>query len=97
MNPFGDGVRRCKRCQAEISGGVETCPSCSYRPKSKGLRVAMVFYFLVIVSMVGMMLLPPLARIFVPIAGVSFLLALVVFVVAFMATPHRFGRLFLRF
>jgi hypothetical protein len=96
MNPFGEGVRRCKRCRAEISGGVETCPSCNYHPKSKGLRVAMGFYLLVVLSMMGVIVLPPLGRIFVPIAGVSFLLALVVLFIAFTATPHRFGRLFLR-
>lgn len=43
----------------------------------------------------AMMILPSLGHILVPLAGISFLLSVVVFFLSFLATPYRLGSLFL--
>lgn len=96
MSLFGDARRRCKRCHNEIERGAETCPRCHYSPKEKGLRVALVLLLLMVLVVTAMMIVPQAGSILIPIAGASFLLAVVVLVLSFAATPHRLGRLFLR-
>lgn len=93
---LGERTQRCKRCQTEIEGGPDTCPACQYNPKSKGLRVSMALYLVVVLTVMAMMFVPRIGALLIPVAAVSFVLALVILLVSFAATPHRFGRLFLR-
>lgn len=94
--PFRDVDRHCKRCEYELDGGEDICPRCQFSPREKGLRVALVLLMTVAVSMTITLLAPTIGPVLVYLAVVSFLLSLVVFFVSFLATPHRFGSLFLR-
>ncbi|MEF8899922.1 MAG: hypothetical protein V5A25_01675 [Halovenus sp.] len=85
----------CHRCGYELQRGDDTCPKCQFRPKETGLRIAMSFLFMVVVFMTATMIMP--SRLFVMLAGISFLLTLAMFVLSFVARPYRFGALFVRF
>jgi hypothetical protein len=50
----------------------------------------------VVLGVSVMMVLPSVGRYLVPVVAVSFLLSVLAFVVSFVATPYRFGSLFLR-
>lgn len=97
MSSIIGGGQECKRCGHDVESGRDTCPNCHFNPKSKGLRVALALLMAVIVLMTAVLLLPFLSLLFVQLAGVAFVLALLVFVVSFMSTPYRFGSLFLWF
>ena len=95
MGFFGEGLPHCKRCGREIGGDEQVCPHCRFNPRDKGLQVSL-WLFVVVVSLIILMMLfpvygPPLIR----IAAVAFALTILSFFVAFLATPYRFGRLFL--
>lgn len=96
MSVFGDDVRHCKRCEYELDGGETTCPRCQFSPREKGLRIVLGLLIVVTLSVTAMMIVPIIGPLLVRIAGLSFLLALLVFLFSFLATPHRFGSLFLR-
>jgi len=95
MSPIGGGAPNCKRCGHEVESGRDSCPNCYFNPKSKGLRVALLLLLCVIVLMTAVVLLPVLSLLFVRLAGVAFALSMLVFAVSFVATPYRFGSLFL--
>ncbi len=97
MSSLIGGAQNCKRCGHEVESGSDTCSSCYFNPKSKGLRVALALLMAVIVLMTAVLLLPFLSLLFVRLAGVAFGLALLVFVISFISTPYRFGSLFLWF
>lgn len=97
MIPTSGDHTYCKRCGFDLEPGKETCPECHYNPKEKGLRVSMGFLMVVVVAMTITMMVPRFGPVLVVIAGLSFLLSFVTFFVSFVATPHRLGRLFLRF
>lgn len=96
MVPGSDETPYCKRCDYELSNGGDTCPKCQFSPRNRGLRVALGLLLVVVVSVSVMMVLPGIGRYLIPVAGLSFLLSILVFVVSFLATPYRFGSLFLR-
>jgi predicted nucleic acid-binding Zn ribbon protein len=96
--PNRSTYRYCKRCGHELDGGEEFCPSCRYNPRERGLRVVMGLILVAAVSMM-VLTLPPIpipipGRLLVLLAGLCFLLALVVLALSYVATPHRLGRLF---
>lgn len=86
----------CKRCEFELDGSEDTCPRCQFSPREKGLRVAMMFLMIVVVLMTITMMIPQYGLWLVRFAVISFFLTIVTFLVSFMATPSRFGSLFLR-
>jgi predicted nucleic acid-binding Zn ribbon protein len=85
----------CHRCGHGLERGDVTCSNCGFRPKEKGLRIAMSFLFLVVLSMTATMIVP--SPLFVLLAAISFLLTICMFVLSFVARPYRFGSLFVRF
>ncbi|SDQ55959.1 hypothetical protein [Natronobacterium texcoconense] len=101
MRPFDGGVPYCKRCGYELEGGEEGCPHCGFNPRQMGLRVSMVLLLIVVGSMTVVMITTPVWPAFGPylvgITAISFGLAVVTFVVSFLATPSRLGSLFARF
>jgi len=86
----------CKRCGFELDGSEDTCPRCQFSPREKGLRVAMGFLLLMVILMTITMIVPQYGLWLVRFAAILFLLTLVTFFVSFLATPSRFGSLFLR-
>lgn len=88
------GGQECKRCGHDVESGRDTCPSCHFNPKSKGLKVALTLLLAVIVLMTAVLLLPFLSLLFVRLAALAFVLSLLVFAVSFASTPYRFGSLF---
>lgn len=95
MIPFTDGLPHCKRCGYEVESGRDTCPRCQFSPRLKGLRVALALLMGVVGLMTAVVLLPVLSLLFVQLAGVAFLLALLTFTISFLATPYRFASPFL--
>lgn len=95
MSLISGGAPNCKRCGYEVESGRDTCPSCHFNPKSKGLKVALLLLMCVIILMTAVLLLPFLSLLFVQLAGIAFVLSLLVFAISFVATPYRFGSLFL--
>jgi len=96
MTPFGNETPYCKRCDYELANGRDTCPKCQFSPRNRGLRVALGLLMVVVLGVSVMMVLPSVGRYLVPVVAVSFLLSVLAFVVSFVATPYRFGSLFLR-
>jgi len=95
MIPFTGGLPHCKRCGYEVESGRDTCPRCQFSPKLKGLRVALAMLMVVVILMTVVMVSPIFSLLLVQVAGVAFLLALLTFVVSFLATPYRFASPFL--
>lgn len=95
MIPTIGGVPHCKQCGYEYEGSQDACPRCQFSPRSKGLRVSLGFLLGVVVMMTAVMVLPTYGILFVRIAAIAFLFSLVTLVVSFVATPYRFGSLFL--
>ena len=91
-----DETPYCKRCEYELGGGRDTCPKCQYSPKNEGLRVSLGMLLVVVVSMTVLMFVPSVGIYLLPVAGLAFLLSGLVLLVSFLATPYRFGSLFLR-
>jgi len=96
MLPIGGGQPHCKQCGYEIDGGETICPRCQYSPRQRGLRVALGLLLVLVVSMSILMVVPSFAGLLLGLAALSFVLAFLVVVVSFVATPHRLGSLFLR-
>lgn len=96
MLPFERGVPRCKQCGFELESGADTCPQCQFSPKQKGLRVSLALLMVVVVSISIMMFVPAIGPLLIRLAALAFILSLLVFLVSFLATPSRFGSLFLR-
>lgn len=89
----------CVRCREPIEGTEESCPACSFSPKDRGMRIAIYCFATVIVGMsIATILLgvyPQVALLAMLLSGLAFVVTVVVMLIAFAATPHRFGRLFL--
>lgn len=96
MLPRRGRAPRCKQCGYELEGGADTCPRCQFSPKDKGLRVSLALLMVVVVSVTIMMIIPAIGPLLLRLAALSFVLSLVVFLISFLATPSRFGSLFLR-
>lgn len=96
MSLFRGGTSRCKRCEYELDGGEDTCPRCQFSPRAKGLRVSLGLLLAVVVSMTVVMFVPSIGPFLIRVAALSFLLSVGTMFVSFLATPHRFGSLFLR-
>lgn len=96
MALIGNGDPQCKRCEYELEGGEDTCPRCQFSPREKGLRVAMVFLMGMVLLMTATTIVPQYGLWFVRVAVVLFVLSFVSLLVSFLATPSRFGSLFLR-
>jgi len=92
----GGGDPQCKRCEYELKGGEDTCPRCQFSPREKGLRVAMVFFMGMVALMTITTVVPQYGLWLVRLAIVLFILAFVTLLFSFLATPSRFGSLFLR-
>ncbi|AFZ74047.1 hypothetical protein [Natronobacterium gregoryi] len=101
MRPFDGETPQCKRCGYELEGDEVGCPGCGFNPRQMGLRVSMAFLLLVVGSMTGVMFTtlawPTSGPVLLGITAVSFGLAVVTFVVSFLATPSRLGSVFVRF
>ena len=99
MRSLLGGIPHCKRGGVEIDGDEDRCSNCGFSPRQMGLRVSLSFLLVVIVSMTAVMAPVSLGiePYLVLVAGVSFLLAVVMLVVSFVSTPYRFGSLFARF
>lgn len=97
--PLSRNIQYCKRCRAEYTGAQRTCPHCSFNPKQRGLRVSLGCFLIFILAMTGaqlsMAIYPPIGGYLLPVAGLGLVLAVVILGLAFLATPHRLGRLFL--
>lgn len=96
MALIGDGNPQCERCEYDLEGGEDTCPRCQFSPREKGLRVAMAFFMGMVVLMTITTVVPQYGLWMVRVAVVLFILALVTLLFSFLATPSRFGSLFLR-
>lgn len=101
MSPLRGGLPHCKRCGCELEGDEEACPRCGFNPRMKGLRVSMGLFMIVILSMTALTLLAPIwvgpAPFLIGLAAIAFVLSVVVFLLAFLATPYRLGGVFTRF
>lgn len=89
--------RQCTRCGFELTERRSSCPQCQFNPRSKGLRLALVFLLIVVVAISLVVFLPRLGILLVRIAAVSFLLSFILLLVSFLATPYRLGAIFARF
>ena len=91
----------CKRCGADLDGGEETCPECGYNPRQKGIKLAMGFFLLFVISMSLIIVLLKIAPGVTPyiliFAMGFFALAMVTYFVSLLATPYRLGGLFDRY
>lgn len=96
MGLLNDETPYCKQCEYEMNRQRDTCPRCQYSPKNKGLRVSLGFILVVVVVMSVLMFVPSVGSYLLPVAALSFFLAIVTLFVSFLATPHRLGSLFLR-
>lgn len=96
MIPTTRDQPHCKRCDFELDPGKETCPECHYNPREKGIRLSMGFLLIVVVAMTITMLAPGFGPVLIVIAGLAFVLSFATFLLSFLVTPHRLGRLFLR-
>lgn len=98
MGLFDGRVPHCKQCGCELEGGEEVCPRCGFDPRSKGLRVSMGFFMIVIVAMSLLLFVPSVLPTLVPAliatAILSFAFSLLIFLLSFVATPYRLGSLF---
>lgn len=101
MDVSREGVTRCKRCQSTLTEAQEVCPTCDYHPKQRGLRLALGCLLIMVFAMIGaqlsLLVSPVLGLVLVGAAGVAFLASFALFFLSMVATPHRFGALFLRF
>jgi len=86
---LSDNSPACKHCGCELEGDEDTCPQCGFRPQKQGLRVSLGMVGAIVVLMSVTMVFPPLGPLLIRLAALCFLLALVLFVVAFVATPSR--------
>lgn len=94
----GQGDPYCKSCGSAIKGSEEICPHCSFHPRNIGLRYA-AYFMLGVAILFSFVILtggnwPHIAGYAMLGVFVLFLFALIVFIISFMATPHRFGGLF---
>ena len=100
MIPFRGGVPHCKRCGSELEGNEESCPHCGFHPRQMGLRVSLSLLMIVVVSMTIVMMtmsfFETLSPYLVGLAAIAFALAVVTFVISFIATPYRLGSIFNR-
>ncbi len=92
------GLPHCKRCKVELSGDERVCPECDYAPRQRGLRWAGFGILVLVVGMmsaqVSVVIVPPAGPVFLLIGVLGFVFAFATFLVAMVATPHRFGTLF---
>ena len=86
---LSDNSPACKQCGRELEGDEDTCPRCGFRPRKQGLRVSLGMLGAVVVLMSVTMIVPPLGPLLIRLAALSFLLAIVLFAVAFIVTPSR--------
>lgn len=88
----------CHQCGNHLEQSVEMCPHCSFHPRNEGLRYAGILMMLVAILMSIVVLgggtWPYLAAYGMLGVFLLFGLAVVAFVVAFVATPHRLGWIF---
>ena len=88
----------CTRCGNHLEEKVEMCPHCSFHPRNEGLRYAGVLMMIVAILMSLVVLgggtWPYLAAYGMLGVFIVFGLAVIAFVIAFVATPHRLGWLF---
>lgn len=88
----------CKSCLTAIEGTEESCPHCGFHPRNSGLRytgglmIAVAVLFSVVTLTGGTW--PHLAGYVFLAMLIAFGLAVISFIIAFMATPYRFGGLF---
>ena len=86
------------RCGIELEEVPEVCPDCGFHPRDKGLKMTMY-------AMIGVMLLflaatllmhqwPVIAGGLLQLAGLGFLIAVILLVLAFASNPYRLGWLF---
>ena len=71
-----------------MDGGPDTCPRCQYCPKQRGLRVALGFLLVAIVLMTLLFVAPVIGPLLVRLAGLAFLLAVLILFISFIATPN---------
>lgn len=94
-------LKLCQRCGFELEGGEESCPSCNFAPKSKGLKVSgYVLLIVPILWIVGILLMPvdsSFTSTLMLVSLVVFFIAALMYIVSMVARPHRLGGLFLRF
>lgn len=99
----GKGTRApyCKRCGYEIESGKERCPECGYNPRQKGLKLAMGFFLLFVITMTLIILLlqfaPGVTSSLLLLAMLFFALAMLTYFISLLATPYRLGGLFDRY
>lgn len=96
MLPIRGGIPHCKRCGYELEDGKEICPRCQFSPREKGLRVSLALLMVVVILVTLTMIVPSIGPLLIRLSALSFVLSVVVFVISFLATPYRFGSLFLR-
>lgn len=101
MGLTASGLPHCRRCQVELEGGEQVCPRCNFDPKQIGLRIAGFAFLAVILSMIAAQITvffyPTGGLVFMLLAGGAFVLSIITFLAAMLATPYRFGNLFKRF
>lgn len=94
---FG-GMPHCKRCKVELSGTQHVCPRCNFAPKQIGLWWAALCVMGMVVAMILAQVVATvntrIAFYFLLLAPVAFIGALLLFILAMLSTPYRFGRLF---
>ena len=91
------GLPHCKRCGCELDRTETACPQCNFNPRSTVLRVAtallMGIVVLIILASASVFVAPTIGSYLLLGAFISFLLALLLFLVSLVITPYRFGRL----
>ncbi len=92
------GEKYCKRCATGYTGNPRSCPHCSFNPKQRGLRIALVSFLIVVVSLsaaqVSLLAVPTASRYLAGIAAIAFVITVLVMGLSYLATPHRFARVF---
>lgn len=95
------GMPHCKRCNRELEGDEEACPSCDYSPKQVGLRMATGSLFVVVSSVIlaqlSLLAVPRAGIYFIMLGGIAFVFAFCMFCFAMIVTPYRFGAVLKRF
>lgn len=98
MNLRGGVEPYCKSCGSTIEGTEEVCPHCAFHPRNEGLRYAGLFMLAVVILFSVVVLIggtwPILAGYAMVGVYVMFILAVIAFVISFLATPYRLGGLF---
>ena len=91
----------CKHCGSDLDGGQEQCPECGYNPRQKGLKLAMGFFLLFVISMSLIIVLlqfaPGVTSYLLLLAMLFFALAMSTYFISLLATPYRLGGLFDRY